>query len=92
MSPLSTLSGCREGPVSVSPPKWYRGGVSKDDKLVGRIDELEAEYRPLLLKALRECAAGRWGLFGHNEHLGPKSEPPPTIGELTDLAQVIDAL
>jgi hypothetical protein len=66
--------------------------MSKANKLAERIDELEAEYRSLLLKALRECAAGRWGLFGHNEHLVPMSEPPHAVEELTDLAQVIDTL
>lgn len=32
-----------------------------------RLDALENQYRQLLLTALRECAAGRWGLFGHND-------------------------
>jgi hypothetical protein len=66
--------------------------MAKTEKLAERIDELEAEYRTVLLKALRKCALGQWGLFGQNEHLALKSEPPHEVEELTDLAQVIDAL
>src|SRR5580704_8261514 len=29
-----------------------------------KLDGLEDEFRPLLLACLRECAAGRYGLFG----------------------------
>ncbi len=32
-----------------------------------RLDDLESEFGPLLLSCLRECAAGRWGLFGQND-------------------------
>ena len=32
-----------------------------------RLEALEEEYRHLLLRALRECASGHWGLFGHND-------------------------
>lgn len=35
-----------------------------------RLEQLEAEFRPLLISCLEECARGRYGLFGHNEHLG----------------------
>jgi hypothetical protein len=31
------------------------------------LQELENEFRPLLLSCLRECAQGRWGLFGQND-------------------------
>jgi hypothetical protein len=32
-----------------------------------RLAELEAEFRELLPVCLRECARGRWGLFGRND-------------------------
>jgi hypothetical protein len=35
--------------------------MAKTEKLAERIDELEAEYRTVLLKALRKCASGQWG-------------------------------
>jgi hypothetical protein len=34
-----------------------------------RPDELEAELDRSLISALKECASGRWGLFGQNERL-----------------------
>jgi hypothetical protein len=34
-----------------------------------RLDDLEAEFEQSLIRVLKECAAGRWGLFGQNEHL-----------------------
>jgi hypothetical protein len=33
-----------------------------------RLDQLESDFRPLLIACLRECQKGRWGLFGQNEH------------------------
>jgi hypothetical protein len=33
-----------------------------------RLNQNEAEFRSLLISCLRECAAGRWGLFGRNDH------------------------
>ena len=35
-----------------------------------RLEQLEAEFRPLLISCLEECARGRYGLFGQNEGLG----------------------
>ena len=32
-----------------------------------QLESLEASYRELLLSALEKCAAGRLGLFAHNE-------------------------
>ena len=39
--------------------------IPKDE----RLKELEDELRPLLLLCLDQCASGRWGLFGHNDHI-----------------------
>ncbi|MGH9741073.1 MAG: hypothetical protein ACRD51_01850 [Candidatus Acidiferrum sp.] len=33
-----------------------------------RLDALEEEFAPLLILCLKECANGRWGLFGQNQH------------------------
>lgn len=45
------------------------GGASKRARIQQhRLAELEAEFEQTLIPALKECAAGRWGLFGQNEH------------------------
>ncbi len=36
-----------------------------------RLEQLEAEFKSLLLSCLREAANGRYGLFGQNDHLDP---------------------
>src|SRR6516165_7137417 len=33
-----------------------------------RLEGLESEFHSLLPTVLKECAAGRWGLFGQNDH------------------------
>ncbi len=33
-----------------------------------RLEELESEFNSLLIPCLKECANGRWGLFGQNQH------------------------
>ena len=46
------------------------GGERKRSRIQkSRLDELEAEFEQSLIPVLKECAAGRWGLFGQNEHL-----------------------
>jgi len=37
-----------------------------------RMTALGAEFNSLLLACLRECASGRWGLFGQNELADPE--------------------
>lgn len=34
-----------------------------------RLESLEPEFGLFLRRVLKECAAGRWGLFGQNNHL-----------------------
>jgi hypothetical protein len=47
------------------------GGVKKREKIRGqRLEQLEAEFHPLLISCLEECARGRYGLFGQNEQFG----------------------
>jgi hypothetical protein len=53
---------------------------------------LEADYRTSLVAALRDCASGRWGLFGHNDYLMPKSATAPAVDQLLDLGGEIEQL
>jgi len=63
--------------------------MTKSERLTARIETLEREYRSLLTQALTDCAAGRWGLFGHNEHLSGQ-DTPAELARLQDLARTID--
>jgi hypothetical protein len=62
-------------------------GKIKETRLVAA----ESEFRPLLLSCLRECAQGRWGLFGQNDHADPEGRywGWPEAKRLKDLAQEI---
>jgi hypothetical protein len=62
--------------------------MNKTERLSRQLDELEREYRELLIRALNGCAGGRWGLFGHNEHLHLNHVPPDLV-ELRELAGAI---
>lgn len=64
--------------------------MDRTARLSSQLTALESEYRNLLTKALTDCAEGRWGLFGHNEHLRPSLAPE--LDELRDLAAAIDRL
>lgn len=64
-----------------------------------QLQSLETYYRELLLSALQKCAAGRWGLFAHNEPLSTQSSSllrsrlsDPAVQELLDLGSKIDGL
>ena len=65
--------------------------MGKSGRFSEQIDELEREYRTVLTKALTDCASGRWGLFGQNEHLHSYASPAE-LGELRELAQAINRL
>ena len=54
--------------------------------------DLEADYRAALMEALRVTAAGKWGLFGHNEHLQPRAPRPAMVTDLCDRGAQIDDL
>lgn len=64
--------------------------MGKDQRISQQLDDLEREYRSLLERALIDCAGGRWGLFGHNEHLN--APPPAELGELQTLAKALNRL
>ncbi|MEI9933088.1 MAG: hypothetical protein WDM89_21785 [Rhizomicrobium sp.] len=42
---------------------------SRSARLEGEIASLELEFRTKLIAALRNCAKGKWGLFGQNNYL-----------------------
>ena len=42
----------------------------QNDEHEQRLNELEKDFRPLLLSCLRECARGRYALFGQNDGPG----------------------
>lgn len=69
--------------------------MAKADRLE-RMDlrraELEEEYRAALIAALRDTAAGRWGLFDHQKDKAAKARAAPVIAALSDLAEEIDAM
>jgi hypothetical protein len=64
-----------------------------------RLTTLESEYLALLTAALRQCASGSWGLFGHNDQaigqLGrfvQNELSSPEARDLLDLGGEIEAL
>ncbi len=63
--------------------------MTKADRLSQEVKGLEREYCAVLTRALTNCAAGQWGLFGQNEHLHSYGIPAE-LGELRDLAQTIN--
>lgn len=65
--------------------------MDKAERLSQQLAELEREYRDVLTTALQECADGRWGLFGHNEHLHP-SAGSSKVDDLRELAASINRL
>ncbi|CAN5509625.1 hypothetical protein BH09PSE4_BH09PSE4_07830 [soil metagenome] len=62
------------------------------EKLDQRRIELEAEYRDLLIAALRATAAGQWGLFEHNQGRHARGKAGPAIEALEELGAAIDAM
>ena len=60
------------------------------ERLDVRREEVEAEYRDTLIAALRVAAAGRWGLFDHQQDRHARAKAAPMLAELNDLAETID--
>lgn len=59
-----------------------------------RLSQLETEFEPLLLSCLRQCANGRYGLFGQNDHLDPEHRywGWPEAQQVVEMAEEIQAL
>lgn len=66
--------------------------MDRAERVSQEIGALEREYVAVLTRALTECASGRWGLFGQNEHLHAFVTPPAELEELRDLARDINLL
>jgi hypothetical protein len=69
--------------------------MSKHQKIQERrLVQLENEFLSLLLSCLRECAQGRWGLFGQNDHADPEGRywRWPEAKRLRNLAEEITSL
>ncbi len=68
--------------------------MAKADRLE-RLDdrrlELEAEYAEALIAALRRTASGKWGLFDHTGDRASRAAIAPTIDDLRDIGDAIDA-
>jgi hypothetical protein len=60
------------------------------DRLDSRRSALEADYKTMLLDALRKAAAGKWGLFDHNGDRWTRAAIAPTVNELKEIGQEID--
>ena len=60
------------------------------ERLDTRRQELEAEYREVLLDALRVTAAGKWGLFGHKADRASRAAIAPVIANLAEIGEAID--
>lgn len=69
--------------------------MAKADRLA-RLDErrveMEAEYEALLLAALRQTAAKRLLLFGHQQDRTAMAKAAPVVAEITTLGEDIDEL
>jgi len=59
-------------------------------RLEAEIASLEAEFRRKLVAALRDCANGRWGLFGQNDHV--QEAYSREVEELLELGASIEEL
>jgi hypothetical protein len=57
-----------------------------------KLEEIEIEFKSLLLECLRECAQGHWGLFGQNDHVDPPVYKWPEAKRLKELAHEIESL
>ena len=58
-----------------------------------RLERLEAEFTSLLPRVLKECAAGRWGLFGQNDDSdGSRYIHWPEAEQLKEMAREIKAM
>src|ERR1700676_3884088 len=59
-----------------------------------RLSEIDEEFLTLLRSCLRECAQGRYGLFGQNDHVDPDGRywAWPDAKRVKNLAQEIKTL
>jgi hypothetical protein len=60
------------------------------DRLDARRAELEAEYTAALVAALRTTAAGKWGLFDHNDDRWTRAAVASVVDNLSEVGDAID--
>ena len=67
--------------------------LQRTAKLEQEREALESAVREALIAALEECAGGRWGLFGQNDHTLPprlkERYTPKSVSRLIELAEVL---
>lgn len=69
--------------------------MSASDRIQSeQLDALDLAFREMLLPCLEECARGRWGLFGRNDHIGEASRhaPWPEAERVRELAISVQAI
>ena len=69
--------------------------MTKREKIRGaELEQLETEFRSLLIPCLEKCASGRWGLFGQNDSVDPEGRywNWPEATRLKELAREIEAI
>lgn len=69
--------------------------MSKHQRILERkLADLEQEFQSLLSSCLRQCAHGRWGLFGQNDHIDPDGRywGWPEATRLKEVARQISSL
>lgn len=68
------------------------GRAERLERLDTRRLELEVEYEEALTAALRETAAGAWGLFGHTQDRWTRDKWQPIVTDLCDRGKEIDQI
>jgi hypothetical protein len=67
------------------------GRAGRRQKSEAQLQSLEAKFLTDLIAALRECAAGRWGMFSCHEMM-PEMYRPKTKGKLIEDGEEIEGL
>ncbi len=68
------------------------GRAERLERLDARRRDLEVEYEEALITALRETAAGAWGLFGHTQDRWTRAKWEPIVTDLCDRGEEIDQI
>ena len=62
------------------------------ERLDARREALETEYTAALIAALRVTAAGKWGLFDHQDDRLARAAVAPVLDDLNELGETIDRM
>jgi hypothetical protein len=69
--------------------------MNKRDRIqLEQLEALDTAFRAMLIPCLEECARGRWGLFGQNDHIAEAAQylAWPEAGRLRELAVSVQAI